>query len=125
MSTAIIRDENTNKIWYCKDHSYPTGLGFALLNANRDQHNIPLPERHDMLTYSTLVVEVAEVPKDIQYEYIIKGDGTVTCQECWWTNDVNYNGGGFRHGGIYDLNIQKEKVKLQKEYTYRRPEDWM
>lgn len=113
MSTAIIRFENdSDRMVYCKNDSYPAGLGFDLLN---DANIVNNKERFEC---------VSEIPKDIEYEYIIQNDGDVHCQECWWASDKSYHGGGFRHGGTYNLKEWKEKIRLQNEYSYRNPKYW-
>ena len=126
MSTAIVRDEeNTDFLVYCKHDSYPAGLGFDLLNLMENINKtkaysefLPFFRNDERFEF------VKEVPTDIQYEYIIQEDGNVHCQECWFTSDKSYHGGGFRHGGTYDLKALREKIRLQKEYAYRRPEAW-
>lgn len=121
MSTAIIKYEMTPQLMiYCNKESYPAGLGFELLNISETDKKFMVffmdnPDRFQ---------QVFDIPLDIQYEYIIKKDGTIHCQESWYAKDKAYHGGGLRHGGIYDLKEWRTKVNLQKEYTYRRPEAW-
>lgn len=118
MSSAIIRfEDEPSKLIYWKDHAYPTGLGFKLLDYYSDRTN-------DLYSDKESFEIVNDVPKDIQYEYVVHHDHSIGCQECWWTDDKSYHGGGFRHGGKYDLDEWKEKVRLQKEYSYRRDEVW-
>ena len=126
MSTAIIRDEeDTSFLVYCKHDSYPAGLGFDLLSLM--EHIVKTKAYSEFLPFfrdNDRFEFVNDVPKDIQYEYVIQKDGNVHCQECWFTPDVSYHGGGFRHGGTYNLKELREKIRLQQEYTYRRPEAW-
>ena len=125
MSTAIIKDERRPSfLVYCKSDSYPAGLGFQLLDTVKSANENNLQDLLDKLFSSQRFEVVKEIPKDIQYEYVIKANSTVHCQECWYTADKGYHGGGFRHGGVYDLEEWKEKVRLQDLYAYRRPEAW-
>lgn len=125
MSTAIVKDERRpSTLVYCKSDSYPAGLGFELLDTVKSADENNLQDLLDKLFSSQRFEVVKEIPKDIQYEYVIKSDGTVRCQEYWYTADKNYHGGGFRHGGVYNLKELKEKVRLQDLYAYRRPEAW-
>lgn len=119
MSTAIIKFENNPKLmFYCKNHSYPAGLGFDLYD-RKDKDII------SYLTNNTNRFEIVkEIPLDIQYEYILKNDGEIHCQESWYAKDKAYHGGGFRHGGIYNLGQLKEKLLRQEEYSYRTDRFW-
>ena len=121
MSTAIIKFEDNDLLVYCKRDSYPAGIGFDLvkyIDSLRKKDSIKEFFCNERFEF------VSEVPKDIQYEYIIQKDGNVHCQECWFTSDKSYHGGGFRHGGTYDLRELIEKIDLQNKYAYRRPEAW-
>ena len=126
MSTAIVKDEEEPSfLVYCKHDSYPAELGFELLALN--EHIQKMKANSDFLSFfkdNERFEFVNEIPKDIQYEYIIRKDGSVHCQECWFTADKSYHGGGFRHGGTCNLTELREKIRLQKEYSYRRPEAW-
>lgn len=129
MSTAIIKfKDNPECLVYCKNHSYPAGLGFELLDMNMSDGKYSSQQIHSSLIeffkcHSDRFEFVFKIPKDIQYEYIIE-DNNVHCQECWYTPDAAYHGGGIRHGGVYDLVEWREKIRLQTAYTYRRDEDW-
>lgn len=119
MSTAIIKFENNPKLmFYCKNHSYPAGLGFDLYDrrgCDITSWLINNPDRFEI---------VEKIPLDIQYEYIIQNNGEIHCQESWYAKDKAYHGGGLRHGGIYDLKKLKEKIQRQKEYSYRTDRFW-
>lgn len=121
MSTAIIKfDDSSDMMFYCKDHSYPCGLGFDLLKiyeSDSREYMKFLCDGNDRFVSTT------EIPRDIEYEYVISNDG-IHAQECWYTSDKSYHGGGFRHGGKFDLIRLRNSVELQKKYTYRRPEAW-
>lgn len=116
MSSAIIKfEDDPNKMIYWKNHAYPAGLGFKLVDYYEDKDNSLFDNQSDFEI-------VNEIPKDIQYEYIVQHDHTIHCQECWYTPDKGYHGGGFRHGGVYNLKELQEKIRLQKEYSYRNEE---
>ena len=119
MSTSIIKfEDKPEELYYCKSDSYPCGIGFDLLKVLEGD------EDFEKFFTSERFEKVVEIPKDIQYEYIIQKDGKVHCQENWYARDVSYHGGGFRFGGVYDLVKLRESVKLQEQYSYRRPEAW-
>jgi len=121
MSTAIIKfEDNSNLMYYCKDHSYPAGLGFDLIKVRDDGKKFI----SYLTSNSDRFEQVCDIPLDIQYEYIIQKDGNVHCQESWYAKDKAYHGGGIRHGGTYDLDEWREKIRLQNLYTYRNPEYW-
>ena len=112
MSKAIIKFENDEKrLVYCKNDSYPTGLGFELLNIV--ENKLDINEFLDSERFET----VNDTPHDIEYEYIVSDNG-VHCQESWWA-DKSYHGGGIRHGGVCDLDKLREKIRLENEYSYR------
>ena len=116
MSSAIIKfEDDPNKMIYWKDHAYPAGLGFKLVDYYEDKDNSLFEDK-------TKYEIVTEIPNDIQYEYIIRTDHTVHCQECWMSKDNGYNKGMFRHGGTYDLKELQEKIRLQNLYSYRNEE---
>jgi len=126
MSTSIIRfekpmfkkDGKDVTMLYCKERSYPCGLGFELLEYFEEAKDNGLfsdTERFDI---------VEEVPKDVQYEYVVDGNHKVSCQEYWYASDKGYHGGGFRRGGKYDLNYLKLREENIRKYTIRRPEYW-
>jgi len=129
MSASIVKigsAEHPTKMFYAKEKSCPADLGFALLALSKTDD----AKQSDLSKLSCLkdycMSEVTEIPRDIQYEYVLSDDPktSVHCQECWYTSDKNYHGGGFRHGGTYDLEQWKEKIRLQSLYSYRRPEAW-
>lgn len=120
MSTAIIKFDKNDLMFYCLDGSYPCGLGFELLDISESESKEYMKFLCDG---NKRFVAITEIPKDIQYEYVISDTG-VHAQECWYTADKSYHGGGFRHGATFDLSQLKTKVQLQKEYSYRRKEDW-
>lgn len=121
MSTAIVKFENSDMMFYCKNHSYPCGLGFDLLNISKTESK----EYMKFLCDGTdRFVAVTVIPTDVQYEYIVMPDGNIKAREFWYTADKNYHGGGFRVGVTFDLDKLQEKVHLQSLYSYRRPEAW-
>lgn len=119
MSTAIVKFSNSDMMFYCKEKSYPCGLGFELLDifeSNREYMKF-------LCDGNMRFVAMTEIPHDIQYEYVISEDG-IHAQECWYTADKSYHGGGIRHGTTFDLQELRKKVALQQEYSFRRPEAW-
>ena len=127
MGTSIIRcEDHPEFLVYCKNDSYPTGIGFELLThmSSIDKTDI-YGEFTDYFGKDKNRFEfVTEIPKDIEYEYILQNDGNIHCQENWYAKDKSYHGGGFRHGGTYDLLKLKERERLISENTIRRKEYW-